>query len=341
MKLYTCTKCGNLLYFENNICLSCGSSTGFDAQQMEMKSFSANTDYRFCANAVHGVCNWIITAADNSEYCTACQLNRTIPPLNDETNHILWTKMERAKHRLVFSLFRLHLPVIPKTETNRGLGFDFLVQSNEREKIRTGHADGIITINLEEADDSVRVKHQKDLGEKYRTLLGHFRHEVGHYYWDLLVKGKPSLAKFRELFGNEQKDYTTALTAYYENPASNWNEHFISTYASSHPWEDWAETWAHYMHMMDTLETAYWFGIGIHADKLNSHSEIETEVRIDPYETNDFQKIVKNWVPLTFAINSINRSMGFPDFYPFILSQNVIRKLEFIHQLNRQQHTII
>ena len=335
MKLYTCSNCGNLLYFENDICLSCSNSTGFDAAQMEMKSFTGNTEFKYCANAVHGVCNWLIPASDNSEFCTACQLNRTIPPLNNETNHALWIKMERAKHRLVFSLLRLRLHVIPKTETNHGLAFDFLVQGNEKEKIMTGHDDGLITINLEEADDAVRVKHQKDLGERYRTLLGHFRHEVGHYYWDLLVKDKPAIEQFRELFGDERKDYATALTEYYEKPASNWNEHFISTYASAHPWEDWAETWAHYMHMMDTLETAYWFGIGVNTDKLDTSQEIETDVRKDPYEISDFQKIVKTWMPLTFAINSINRSMGFADFYPFILSPAVVRKLDFIHQLCR------
>ena len=196
----------------------------------------------------------------------------------------------------------------------------------------------VITLNIEEADEKQRVKHKLDLGEKYRTLLGHFRHEIGHYYWDVFYKNnQAALQSFRKIFGDESMDYAEALNAYYQNGAqTDWNNFFISPYATSHAWEDWAETWAHYLHMMDTLETAYSFGIAVNPRKANEDQEMQAKISRDPYKIDSFEEIIKMWLPLTFAVNSLNRSMGHQDFYPFIISAAVTEKLGFIHDAVKQ-----
>lgn len=347
MKLYTCDECHNLLYFENNICLKCGYTLGFDAQQLDLITLRAQGDgvftdllqvipYRFCANAVYATCNWLIPLQQESAFCIACQLNRTIPTLTPQ-NLEHWKRIEVAKHRLVYSLLRLKLPVEAKNKNDdSGMAFDFLADVSREKRVLTGHDNGTITLNIEEADEAERVRNKLDLGEKYRTLLGHFRHETGHYYWNVLIHDQPQLERFRSLFGNENADYNEALKNYYANGAPlNWTDHFISPYAAAHPWEDWAESWAHYLHMMDTLETAYYFGLSVHPEKHTGVVAPETEVNRDPYTLYDFHQVFKIWLPLTYAVNSLNRSMGHADFYPFVVAPGVIDKLQFIHQACR------
>ena len=363
MKAYICRNCQQPLYFENSICLSCQRPVGFDAAQLSMITLEKGKEmvtakketvipfaditnpkiiYKFCQNAGFGTCNWLIPLKQSSPFCPACQLNRTIPPLSDPKLLDRWQRIEVAKHRLVYSLFRLGLPVVPKEKTpvppagsgspeeeTEGIAFDFMAQLSAEQKIMTGHNKGVITLNIEEGDEAERARNKLDLGEKYRTLLGHFRHEIGHYYWDLLISGGPLLENFRQLFGDERKDYGEALKTYYKSGApANWTDQFISPYASAHPWEDWAETWSHYMHLMDTLETAYSFGISIHPAKME---ELDTDISKDPYVIKSFTRIIDMWLPLTFAVNSLNRSMGHPDFYPFVISSVVVEKLRFIH----------
>jgi hypothetical protein len=273
----------------------------------------------------------LIFPTSSSPFCRACILNDRIPNLSNPDNLSKWKRLEVAKHRLIYSLLRMHLPVAPK-ENNEGPGiiFDFMADGSPDQRVMTGHNEGTITLNIEEADEAERVRNKLDLGERYRTLLGHFRHEIGHYYWDLLIRDNPSIDGFRKLFGDERKDYQQALKTYYETGApADWVDHFISPYASSHPWEDWAETWAHYMHLMDTLETAYAFGIGIHPGK---GQDMNADISKDPYAVKDFKRIIALWLPLTFAVNSLNRSMGYSDFYPFVISPAIIEKLRFIHE---------
>jgi hypothetical protein len=345
VKLYTCSNCNNLLYFENSICLRCNNTVGFDANKLSLVTVrpadskiyvdvnDAKNTYRFCANAAQHTCNWLIPLNENALFCKACALNRIIPALTSWQNIKRWQRIEQAKHRLVYSLFRLCLPVKNKTNgSEEGIAFEFMADVSPKERVITGHLKGTITLNIEEADETERTRNKSDLGEKYRTLLGHFRHETGHYYWDLLIKNNTAaLNKFRQLFGDERKNYTRSLEAYYNTGAfANWNEYFISPYASSHAWEDWSETWAHYMLMMDTLETAFYFGIGIHPGK-DEKKEINTDIIYDPYTISDFDIIIKMWLPFTFAANSLNRSMGYTDFYPFVISPAVKIKLQFIH----------
>jgi hypothetical protein len=341
MRLYTCTNCKELLYFENSACLNCQHPVGFDVKAFSLLTLNKDAEgyvpvnhpyelLRYCSNADLGTCNWLVPAAQASPFCRACELNRIIPELSSQENKEKWQRIEVAKHRLVYSLLRIGLPVGPKrmASETEGIAFDFKADATPGTRVMTGHDNGVITLNIEEADESELTRHKLDLGEKYRTLLGHFRHEIGHYYWELLIKDSAYLPRFRQLFGDEQEDYGDALKSYYRNGIQvNWNDFFISPYASAHPWEDWAESWAHYMHMMDTLETAYSFGIGIH------RREMETQVSSDPHTLPAFDDIVTTWFPLTFAVNSLNRSMGHADFYPFIVSGPVIDKLKFIHEV--------
>ncbi len=340
MKLYTCSRCGTLVYFENSVCLNCSGDLGFDATSLDMFSVTEHESgacvcegqakaVYFCANHVYGTCNWLVSRRD--DFCTACALNRTIPSLSSD-NLIRWKQIEVAKHRLVYSLLRLKLPVKPKREDERtGIAFDFLADVSQENRVMTGHNNGVITLNIEEADEAERVRNKLDLGEKYRTLLGHFRHEVGHHYWNVLIADTQSHGPFRELFGDESQNYNDALRRYYEaGPGKEWSDNFISPYATSHPWEDWAETWAHYMHLMDTMETAYFFGIGIHPLKGES---IHADLKEDPHSIDDFQAVFDKWLPLSFALTSLNRSMGHNDFYPFVIAPKVVKKLSFIHRI--------
>jgi len=235
-----------------------------------------------------------------------------------------------AKHRLFYTLLKLRLPLSTKSEDPEGgLAFDFLAKVEPDATILTGHASGLITISLAEANDSERERQREQMEEPYRTLLGHFRHEIAHYYWDQLVRDQPILSEFRDLFGDERQNYAAALQKHYaEGPPANWSEHFVTAYASVHPWEDFAESWAHYFHMIDTLETANAFGLRVRP-KLGG-ADLATAVNFDPHVAT-MDRIIDSWLPLTFAVNSINRSMGIPDLYPFVLSPSVIVKLAFVH----------
>ena len=343
MKIFECGNCAHPLYFENESCEKCGHLSGYYDAKLEMLTFEPATSslisdrsgnaYKYCQNKEYGVCNWLIPATDENQFCTACTLNRTIPDLSDNANLSKWQKLEIAKHRLVYQLQRLGLAIPAKEHhPETGLSFDFIAKQNDPQ-IMTGHADGLITILLSEADSVFREKMRKEMAEPYRTLIGHFRHEVGHYFWDRLVATDQNLLhEFRTVFGDERADYGQSLKKHYQNGApGNWQENFISEYATSHPWEDWAETWAHYLHIMDMTETGYYFGMSV--DPIIKDKSLRGAVQFDPYEIKDFLSIYKIWAPMSFAINSLNRSMGIPDAYPFVVSATVVEKMKFIHRL--------
>jgi hypothetical protein len=294
--------------------------------------------YKYCVNQQHNVCNWLLAHDDKAQYCFACNLNRTIPDISQPDHWEKWASIEVAKHRLVYSLLRFKLPVISKfQDEEKGIAFDFMAENKEGERrLLTGHDNGVITLNIEEADDAIREMARNQMDEVYRTLLGHFRHEIGHYYWDRLIKDTERLQPFRELFGDETADYEEALKQHYNKAASEkWKEQFISAYAGSHPWEDWAETWAHYMHIVDTLETGYSFGVTVNPKAAGPENEMSAKLNIDPYTTKDFGDIIERWIPLSFVMNSLNRSMGMKDSYPFVINEAVKQKLNFIHETIR------
>jgi len=342
MKIFQCGHCDYPLYFENNKCENCGHLSGYRDLDRQMLTFDPDgstltsdrekIEYKYCKNKEHNVCNWLIPKDDLQNYCNACQLNRTIPDLSYIENVENWKNLEVAKHRLIYQLQKIGFNLSSKLFSEDGMCFDFITKNNNA-NIMTGHANGVITILLKEADSTLREKARKELLEPYRTLIGHLRHEVGHYFWErLIMNNSESLHKFRKIFGDEQEDYGAALKRYYKNGASaNWRDNFISKYATSHPWEDWAETWAHYLHIMDMVETAYFFGLQVNAKETSENMNIAST--FDPYPVKDFETIVRICIPLTYAVNSINRAMGLTDVYPFVITPAVVNKMKFIHQL--------
>ncbi|NYZ63009.1 zinc-binding metallopeptidase family protein [Luteimonas deserti] len=353
MRLFKCSQCEQVLYFENTGCLRCGSRLGFFADTLTLEALEPDTDVgawrsaerpgghvRFCANAEHSACNWVLPAEEREQYCRACRHNRTIPDLGIPERLEGWRRVEAAKRRLFYSLLRLRLPTpSPNSGDPQPLSFDFLAETRRGPKVLTGHDNGHITIALSEADDLARERLRIQLGEPYRTLLGHFRHEIGHYYWDRLVRdaGEDELARCRALFGDDRLDYGEALKRHYAQGApDDWQASHVSSYATMHAWEDWAETWAHYLHMVDTLEMASAFGIRIAPD-IADDSSMDAQIAFDPIHVSRIQRLVDAWLPLTYALNSLNRAMGQPDVYPFVIPPAVIAKMDYIHALIRRQ----
>jgi hypothetical protein len=331
------------VFFENTRCLACGHTLAFVAGRMELLSLEERDDgswlpagvaakdgeaYRLCANyAEHGACNWALPADAAGTLCTACRLTHTIPDLGVRGNKDAWLKLETAKRRLVFDLLSLQLPL-------QGVEFQFLSDvvtvNGDRSRVLTGHDNGIITINVAEADDLHREQQRLLHHEPYRTLLGHFRHEIGHYYWDLLIGATDRLQPFRRLFGDERIDYQEALKVHYEQGApADWADHYISAYASTHPWEDWAESWAHVMHMVDALETAHAVGLSVRPARRDEPA-LAIPAKPSQARIGDFDQLVGEWYALTYVLNNLTRGLGLKDAYPFVLSGPVIEKLRFI-----------
>ncbi|MBE7730695.1 putative zinc-binding metallopeptidase [Komagataeibacter sp. FXV3] len=353
MKLFFCQSCQQVLFFENTACERCGHTLGYVPERTVLSALDAMGDglwqplatpdappRALCANNAYSACNWL--AEPGQPFCIACSFNRTIPNLSVPGNIARWQKVEVAKHRLFYSLLRLGLPLRNRRQDPEGgLAFDFLDSLPDGTPAMTGHMNGVITIALNETDDARREQLRQEMGEYYRTLLGHFRHEIGHYYWNVLIRdaGPDRLAACRAVFGDDRRDYADSLKAHYAAPASDaWRGQYVSHYATSHPWEDFAETWAHYLHIISTLETAWAYGMSI--DATGAHAPpLRTSVRRDPYTEMSFTEITDGWLPLTYAVNSLNRSMGLPDFYPFVLTPDILRKLSFIHELIRDSRT--
>lgn len=348
MNVFHCDHCSHLAFFENVRCVVCGHTLAYIPDLGVVGSLDpvAGTDtwtsplpratgrvYKLCGNsAAHGVCNWALPAADPHALCESCRLTRVIPDLCVPDHLSAWQKLEVAKRRLVYTLLKLGCPVLDKTDDPaRGLAFEFRADTPAA-AVLTGHADGVITVNVAEADDAERERRRVQLHEPYRTLLGHFRHESGHYYWDRLIAGGPHLEAFRERFGDERADYAEALKAHHDaGPPDDWPDRFVSAYAAAHPWEDWAETWAHYLHMTDTLETAADCGLSLRPARTD---EPTLKVVVPPDSPKaSFDRLIDAWFPLTYALNNLNRGLGLPDGYPFVLSAPAVDKLRFVHEV--------
>jgi hypothetical protein len=335
MRDFTCPKCGQRLAFENSVCLSCGSALGFSLNEMALLVIASGADsehggavdssqYQLCANLHLAECNWLVQKESVGGLCRSCALTRTRPNDADTASLRAFAEAEKAKRRLIAELYELKLPIIDRdTDPQYGLAFDLL--SSEFEKVYTGHHNGVITIDLAEGDDVHREQLRKAMDEPYRTLLGHFRHEIGHYYFYLLVDSSaPYSERFRDLFGDPHTDYQAALDRHYSQGApAGWEKNFVSSYASMHPSEDWAETFAHYLHIRDTLDTAAAFGFAPAAATFERRA-------LGP---SGFDTIIEMWLPLAWALNMVNRSMGKEDLYPFVLPGPVLQKMRFIHTI--------
>ena len=349
MRLFDCDHCRQTVHFDNRNCVNCGYRLAFVPEDLSMHALQPDESdgtfalfakpeqkVRLCANAAMDICNWTVLADDPNTFCPACRHNRLVPDASTEEGLRQWRRISQAQRHLFYSMLKWNLPRINRDDDPvAGLVFDFLVDEIQPDgtvkAAMTGHENGLIAIRAAEADDATREQIRVSMNEPYRTMLGHFRHETGHYIWDRMVRDGGKLGEFRSVFGDETVDYGEALRRNYEEgPPPNWQEFFISTYASSHPWEDFAESFAHYVHIVDTLETARSYGMSIDP---RSHEELAAEVDFNPYRARDAEQLVTAWVPFSLAINSIHRSMGVPDLYPFILTPAVKAKLQFVHDL--------
>ncbi|MET0954163.1 MAG: putative zinc-binding metallopeptidase [Aeromicrobium sp.] len=327
MKAFSCRVCGNSLFFENSICVTCKTNLGFSRAEkaivpVDNKGQYVDADgdiWHVCRNLNLSGCTWLTEFPGG--HCFSCGLTRTRPSDADLVGLREYKVAEEAKRRLVVELDTLGFPIVPRSQDEEnGLAFDLL--SSVDEDVTTGHDSGIITLDLAESDDAHREKVRVDLDEPYRTMLGHFRHEIGHYIEWQHVRGD-LIGTARELFGNEEESYADAIQRHYsEGPPAGWEQQFISMYATMHPFEDFAETFAHYMHICDTIETASAFGLATVAS---------------PQDFTSFRDLVVGvWVPLSIALNQINRSMGKGALYPFVIPAPVLAKLQFVADLPRR-----
>ncbi|MDB5985553.1 MAG: hypothetical protein JWR16_606 [Nevskia sp.] len=357
MKIFHCDNCQNVVFFENLSCAQCGHELAFvpalgaitaivaadenlwqRALPPDAHAEATPPQYRKCQNYVIGnICNWAVAADDPNPLCVSCRLTQTIPDLDQPGYRDAWFRLESAKRRLVYSLLELRLPISSKLEDpSAGVAFEFLADRPPADGVEnhvlTGHDKGIIVINVAEADDAERERRRVQMHEPYRTLLGHLRHEIGHYYWDRLIRDSDRLDAFRAQFGDETQDYGETLQAYYANGAPpDWQQRFVTAYASAHPWEDWAETWAHYLHITDTLETADTCGLSLQPQRDDEPKLALQPVLMNPAE-QDFDRMIERWFPLTYLLNNLNRGLGLPDAYPFVLSMPALEKLRFVHE---------
>jgi hypothetical protein len=346
MKPFHCNRCEQRVYFENVRCESCDTLLGYVPELDEISAFDDVGDgtwrslhpaaegklYRPCHNyAVENVCNWMLPADDPAPLCRACRLTRTIPNLSTQDNRFYWYRLETAKRRLLYTLAELGLSIEGHdTDPEHGLEFEFLEDQGDGERVMTGHSNGKITLNIAEADDAHCERMRTAMGEPYRTLLGHFRHESGHYYFERLIAGTRWQEPFRRVFGDDSADYGQALDTYYRDGApADWPQSYISAYATMHPWEDWAETWAHYLLIVDVLDTATSYGVALLPPGPNDPALLDQT----PVEEASFDNLMKRWFPLTYALNSLNRSLGMADGYPFTLAPTVVDKLRFVHRV--------
>ena len=322
--------CGQPVYFEHAECFNCGRVLGFEPLSRQLTCTQPTADnlledaagqrFQLCANRrTYGVCNGLVPSTDQTSedaLCSSCQLNRTVPFTERPENIVRWRKMEVAKRRMLAGLGQLGLTDLEAGDHTGHLRFDFMEDQRSHPEVAeafvsTGHFDGLITINLLEAEATERIAQQESLGEAYRTLLGHFRHEVAHFFYRRLATDE---AGFRALFGDPDIDYSAATQRHYEQgPPAHWEQQFISAYASSHPLEDWAECFAHLMHMYDTLETAAVNGL----------------VDVDQLPDSLADKLAL-WRAFSAGLNQATRSLGLGDAYPFVIHAKVEEKLQFV-----------
>lgn len=381
MKLFKCTRCHAVVFFENRSCGSCGALLGFDPLSQLMQAYVIDdsagpatldasapveapesqpalpvwqpcgdpqtTTVTPCFNRIaYDVCNWMVDdAAQGWRLCRSCRLTRTVPNLSYPDNVQRWSKIETAKRRLIHALNELGLAPQPKrdmsmrsgdgttteeSDLDPGLAFDMLLNGADGEKVLTGHANGVITIDLAETDDDKREALRVAMGEPMRTLLGHLRHEVSHYLQWCWIEPDPELiARCREVFGDDRNDYSVSLKQYYDNGApADWQDRFISAYASSHPWEDWAETCAHWLLILAAVQTASSWGLSLGGPITAEPGSDDVSQVVSAH-----QLVLTEWLPVAQFLNSMNRSLGLADSYPFLMPSEVLRKLACVQSL--------
>lgn len=345
MKTFRCSHCGGIAFFDDTFCTACGHALAFAPDRRAMVALAAAGNgawnivgdaegavAHLCSNAREEVCNWLLPVGMPPGLCSACRLTTMIPNLARPGHREAWGRLERAKRRLLWTLQGLGLGWRSRSDDPAGgLTFDFLSDADmpEGERATTGHLDGNIVVAAEEADDAVIAERRRDLREPYRTVLGHFRHEAGHYYWNVLIRDRGRIDAFRATFGDERADYVQAQASYYgalDHP--HWRDAFISEYASMHPWEDWAESFAHYLHMVDGVETAIDLAV-----RVAPNDGVRPAVDLPaPAEAADlpFDDLLRHFSGLSVVLNQFSRGMGLSDAYPFAPSARAIEKFRFV-----------
>jgi hypothetical protein len=347
VRAFSCSRCGSLVGYEDGRCVTCQATLGYALGADRLLAVDPGgtvehdgATWRPCSNASWG-CNWLLLASDDAAQCRSCRLTIERPDATDTLALEQLALAGYAKRRLLYQLHEHGLAVTPYYEQANGLGFRLLSSRSTGEPVTIGHADGVVTIDLSEVDHAYRESLRVRLGEPYRTMLGHFRHEIGHYYWQVLVADSPWLDRCRRLFGDEQASYAEALERHYRLGApASWNDAYISEYATMHPWEDFAETWAHYLHITDVLETVASYGMqltGVVAEGVRGVAR-EALRTAPPLSTRGYHHlamadILALWHPLAIAFNQVNRSMGKTDLYPFTITTPVREKLAFVHEI--------
>ena len=330
--------CGFVVFFESHVCDRCGTALGFHSPSLEFLAIEDRATvvdgqrWVMCAQWDWG-CNWLLDERDESARCFSCRLDRRRPAPDDTMAMEKLGETGFAKRRLLVQLMELGLPIVPFYEREGGLGFDLVSSRSSNERVIIGHANGIITIDLAETLDDHRERLRVVLGEPYRTMLGHFRHEIGHYYQQVLVSEDPLLSECRALFGDERASYADAIDRHYRlGPPDEWPASYISSYATMHPWEDFAECFAHYLHITGTLATAARGALRL--DAARSAGVVPADIVPDTsYADRSIEEMLEDWRWVSLLFNRINRSMGKDDLYPFTLVPPVVEKLAFIHRV--------
>jgi hypothetical protein len=339
MRVFHCDRCGGIVAFAALACPACGAAIGYVSDQRTLRVVVPTSDpavFRFdrgapddgrlmwrCLNSAWG-CNWMLPADSEDTWCRSCQLTRGRPDVGRPAAIEAWMAAESAKRRLVHQLDELSLPVEIRSDTMPdGLVFDLVHLPGEGGI--TGHLDGVVTLDLAETDEHHRDVLRRRLGEPFRTVIGHLRHEIGHHFWARLVGQSNDLGSFRRLFGDERVDYAESVERYYADAGDAWDRtRFVTAYAAAHPLEDWAETFAHYLHILDAIDTAV-------AHDLVPPDSAPLLVS-DVVGTLELTVILDAWRPINTAVNAIAETLGAPAVYPFDPVGVVVDKLAFVHR---------
>ena len=318
MRIFQCPICGETLFFRNTSC-SCGAEVGYDPDRAAF-----TTQFAPCANRPEIGCNWI-AEGQGGRLCRACAMTEVIPDTFRAENLKHWAEAERAKRWVLANLARWGW--FGPADLGPRPVFRLLAEHTSAGEVPVtmGHADGVVTINVTEADPAERVRRRIELGEPLRTMIGHYRHELGHFFFERLKADPAFLDAFRQTFGDERADYGEALKRHYAQGApTDWQERHVSAYSSAHPHEDWAECFAHLLHLADITDS--FVASGLRSPEAPGGPEY------DPYAERDAEWLITVGAGLGIALNHINRSMGLPDIYPFVLTPPNRGKLAFVHR---------
>jgi len=313
MKIFKCPGCDAPLFFDNLVC-ACGLAVGHDPAAQRFV-----TDQPFCANRDSLGCNWL--CAPGETLCNSCRMTSVRPDLAVPGNDLLWARAEAAKRHVLAGLMRWGW--FGTHDTGGRPEFHMLAETTATGSVSVimGHASGLVTINLAEADASERVRRREMLGEPYRTLIGHFRHEIAHFLFERLSASDAFVAAFRALLGDETQDYGAALARHYEQgPPPDWQTTHVTPYAAAHPHEDWAESAAHAMHLTDIIDS--FLAAGLRAVQA-------PDAGFDAFAEADPARLLDAAIAIGVAMNHVNRAVGQPDLYPFVNTAQTRTKLAF------------